>query len=135
MANLVNCLWFAKLKPSKLVVTVHKPIGRSIRSPNFFCQMLRKSKFTKFYPCQLFLLYGTSKTKHHEAPGVLQPQTPCFRNSLLGLWPPPSRSAPEKPSNVNNLVQYGTADYLQKIGGWLWAWYILNSHIQGISWV
>jgi len=35
-----------------------------IHSPNFFCQMLKMSKFTKLLPCQAFPLYGTVHNLH-----------------------------------------------------------------------
>jgi len=34
-------------------------LAESIHSPNFFCQMLKTSKFAKLYAHQTFLLYGT----------------------------------------------------------------------------
>jgi len=34
-------------------------LAESIHSPNFFCQMLKTSKFTKLYTHQTFLLYGS----------------------------------------------------------------------------
>jgi len=33
-------------------------LAESIHLPNFFCQMLKTSKFAKFYPHQTFPLYG-----------------------------------------------------------------------------
>jgi len=33
-------------------------LAESIHSANFFCQMFKMSKFTKFLPCQTFPLYG-----------------------------------------------------------------------------
>jgi len=36
-------------------------LAESIHSPNFFCQMLETSKFTKLYPSQTFPLYGIWK--------------------------------------------------------------------------
>ena len=58
LANLANCLQFAKLKPSKLVVTIDNPLADLLIRQTFFCQMLEKSKFTKHFPCQTFPLYG-----------------------------------------------------------------------------
>jgi len=38
----------------------YNPLAESIHLPNFFCQMLKMSKFAKLYTYQTFLLYGSS---------------------------------------------------------------------------
>ena len=53
----MNCPWFAKLKPSKLVVAIYNLLANLFNHQTFFRQMLRKSKSTKISPCQTFPLY------------------------------------------------------------------------------
>jgi len=40
-------------------------LAESIHFPNFFCQMLKTSKFTKLYPHQTFPLYSIVKEMAH----------------------------------------------------------------------
>ena len=49
---------FAKLKPSKLVVTINNLLADLFICQTFFYQMLEKGKFTKHSPCQTSPLYG-----------------------------------------------------------------------------
>ena len=58
MANLANRLQFAKLKPSKLVVTIDNPLADLFIRQTFFRQTLEKSRFTKHSARQTFPLYG-----------------------------------------------------------------------------
>ena len=58
LANLANCLWFAKLKPSKLVLTINNLLADLLIRQTFFRQIVEKSQFANFYPCQTFPLYG-----------------------------------------------------------------------------
>ena len=58
LANLANHLQFAKLKPSKLVVTIDNPLADLFIRQTFFCQTLEKSKFAKHSSRQTFPLYG-----------------------------------------------------------------------------
>ena len=58
MANLANCLRFAKLKPSKLVVTIDNPLANLFIRQTFFCQTLEKSRFAKHSARNTFPLYG-----------------------------------------------------------------------------
>ena len=57
--NLANHLRFTKLKPSKLAITINKPLADLFIRQTFFCQMLKKSKFVKHSPRQTFPLYGS----------------------------------------------------------------------------
>ena len=59
LANLENHPWFTKLKPSKLVHTINNLLADLLICQTFFHQMLKKSKFIKFPPCQTIPLYGT----------------------------------------------------------------------------
>ena len=56
--NLANRLQFTKLKPSKVVVTIYKPLAGLFIHKFFFCQTFEKSKFAKHSPHQTFPLYG-----------------------------------------------------------------------------
>ena len=58
LANLANRLRFAKLKPSKLVVTIDNPLADLFIRQTFFHQTLKKSRFTKHSARQTFPLYG-----------------------------------------------------------------------------
>ena len=58
LANLANCSWFAKLKPSKLVLTINYLLVDLLIRQTFFHQMLEKSWFTKLSSLQTFLLCG-----------------------------------------------------------------------------
>ena len=58
LANLANRLRFAKLKPSKLVVTIDNPLADLFIRQTFFRQTLEKSRFAKHYARQTFPLYG-----------------------------------------------------------------------------
>ena len=58
MANLANRPQFAKLKPSKLVLTINNLLADVLIQQTFFRQMLETSEFTKLSPCQTFPLYG-----------------------------------------------------------------------------
>jgi len=40
-------------------------LAESIHSPNFFCQMLKTSKFAKLFHCQTFPLYGISSNQNN----------------------------------------------------------------------
>ena len=55
---MVNHLWFAKLKPSKLVLRIDNLLGDLLIRQTFFRQMLEKSWLTKLSPRQTFPLYG-----------------------------------------------------------------------------
>ena len=59
--NLANRLQFAKLKSSKLVVTIDNRLANLFICQTFFCQTLEKSRFAKHSAPQTFLLYGNSK--------------------------------------------------------------------------
>ena len=63
LANLANHLRFAKLKPSKLVVTIDNPLADLFIRQTFFHQTLEKSRFAKHSARQTFLLYGTGFLK------------------------------------------------------------------------
>ena len=58
LANLANRLRFAKLKPSKLVVTIDNPLADLFICQTFFCQMFEKSIFAKHSAHQTFPLCG-----------------------------------------------------------------------------
>ena len=60
LANLANRRWFAKLKPSKWVVTIDNLLAELFIRQTFFRQMLRKGEFAKVSPCQTFPLHGNS---------------------------------------------------------------------------
>ena len=47
LANLANRLRFAKLKPSKLIVTIDNPLPDLFIRQTFFCQTLENSRFAK----------------------------------------------------------------------------------------
>ena len=61
LTNLVNRPRFAKLKLSKLVITINYLLADLLIRQTFFCQMLETSQFAKLSPCQSFSLYGNSK--------------------------------------------------------------------------
>ena len=63
LANLANRLRFAKLKPSKLVVTIDNPLADLFIRQTFFRQTLEKSRFAKHSARQTFPLYGTLDDK------------------------------------------------------------------------
>ena len=54
LANLANGPWFAKLKPSKLVLIINNLLADLLIRQTFFCQMLETSQFVKLSPCQTF---------------------------------------------------------------------------------
>ena len=56
--SLANHLWFAKLKPSKLVLTIDNLLADLLIRQTCFRQMLEKSQFAKLSPHQTFPLYG-----------------------------------------------------------------------------
>ena len=58
LANLANRLRFAKLKPSKLVVTIDNPLADLFIRQTFFRQTLEKSRFAKHSARQTFPLYS-----------------------------------------------------------------------------
>ena len=58
LVNLANRLWFTKLKPSNLVLTIDNLLADLLIHQTFFHQMLKKSQFAKRSPHQTFLLYG-----------------------------------------------------------------------------
>ena len=58
LANLANCLRFAKLKPSKLIVTIDNPMADLFIRQTFFCQTFENSRFAKHSARQTFPLYG-----------------------------------------------------------------------------
>ena len=60
LANLANRLRFAKLKPSKLIVTIDNPMSDLFICQTFFRQTFENSRFTKHSACQTFPLYGTT---------------------------------------------------------------------------
>ena len=47
LVNLVDCPWFAKLKPSNLVLTIDNLLADLLIHQTFLGQMLKKSQFTK----------------------------------------------------------------------------------------
>ena len=55
---MANHLRFAKLKPSKLVVTIDSLLADLFIHQTFLHQMLENSKFAKHSPRQTFPLYG-----------------------------------------------------------------------------
>ena len=55
LANLANCLQFAKLKSSKLVVTIN-PLSDLFIRQAFFYQTLEKNKFAKLSTRKTFLV-------------------------------------------------------------------------------
>ena len=57
LANLANSSWFAKLKPSKLVLTINNLLCDLLIHQTFFCQMLEESVY-QTCPYQTFPLYG-----------------------------------------------------------------------------
>jgi len=59
LGNLANHPWFAKLKPSKFLLTILTFWLNLFICQTFFCQMIKMNKFAKLSPCQTFLLYGT----------------------------------------------------------------------------
>ena len=59
LANLVNGLRFAKLKPSKLIVTIDNPLADLFIRQTFFRQTLENSRFAKHSARQTFPLYGS----------------------------------------------------------------------------
>ena len=58
LANLANRLRFAKLKPSKLVLTINNLLADLLIHQTFPRQMLETSHFAKLFPHQTFPLYG-----------------------------------------------------------------------------
>ena len=60
LVNLVNRLRFAKLKPSKVVVSMNNLLADLLIRQTFFHQTLEKSKFAKHSPRQTIPLYGSS---------------------------------------------------------------------------
>ena len=58
LANLANRPWFAKLKPSNLVLTIEYLLADLLIRHTFFREMLKKSQFAKVSPRQTFTLYG-----------------------------------------------------------------------------
>ena len=61
LANVANHQRFAKLKPSKLVIIIITLWLNLFIRQTFPHQTLKKSKFTKVYPRQTFLLYKKRK--------------------------------------------------------------------------
>ena len=59
LANSANRLRFAKLKPSKIVVTIDNPLADLFIRQTFFRQTLEKSRLTKHSAHQNFPLYGS----------------------------------------------------------------------------
>ena len=49
MANLANCPPYAKLKPSKLVLTINNLLADLLIHQTFFCQVLKTSQFAKLF--------------------------------------------------------------------------------------
>ena len=64
LANLANRLWFAKLKPSILVLTIDNLLADFLIRQTFFRQMLEKSQFAKlsrytvFCKSMFYLVYS-----------------------------------------------------------------------------
>ena len=56
--SLANRLRFAKLKPSKLIVTIDNPMADLVICQTFFCQTFENSRFGKHSARQTFPLYG-----------------------------------------------------------------------------
>ena len=71
LANLANRLRFAKLKPSKLVVTIDNPLADLLICQTFFRQTLEKSRFAKCSARQTFPLYGMPAHPEHSASFML----------------------------------------------------------------
>ena len=59
--NLANRPQFAKLKPSKLIVTIDNPMADLFIRQTFFRQMFENSRFVKHSARQTFPLYGIIK--------------------------------------------------------------------------
>ena len=77
LMNLVNCLKFAKLKPSKVVVTINNPSADLFICQTSSHQTLEKSKFAKQSPRQTFLPYGNPR------PNVMKFKTgPPFKTTV-----------------------------------------------------
>ena len=53
LAALVNRLWFAKLKPSKLVLTINSLLADLLFCQTFFCIMLERVNLPNFTPASL----------------------------------------------------------------------------------
>ena len=58
LANLVNRPWFAKLKPSKLVLIINNLLADLLIRQTFFRQMLEMNQFANVSPRQSFPPYG-----------------------------------------------------------------------------
>ena len=54
LAILINRLWFTKLKPSKVLVTINNPLVDLFICQAFFCQTLQKSNSPNILPAKLF---------------------------------------------------------------------------------
>ena len=66
LANLVNCPWFGKIKPSKLVLTINNLLA-DLPTCQTFCHIFKKSKFAKLFSCQTFPLYSiTTPRRGHD---------------------------------------------------------------------
>ena len=67
--NLANHPRFAKLKPSKLVLTINNLLADLLICQTFFHQMYKTSQFVKLSPHQTFPLYGIRHNVvfHYEA--------------------------------------------------------------------
>ena len=50
LAKLVNYLWFTKLKPSNLVLTIDNLLADLLIRQTFFYEMLENSQFAKLIP-------------------------------------------------------------------------------------
>ena len=66
LVNLMNCPWFAKLKPSKLVLTIDSLLA-DLFIHYFFHQMLEKNKFTKLshYSFSIILVWFVCVITHN----------------------------------------------------------------------
>ena len=65
-ANSANHSWFAKLKPTKLVLTINYLLADLLICQTFFHQMFEKSQFAKLSPRQTFPLYGMRRQEEGE---------------------------------------------------------------------
>ena len=65
LANLANRLQFAKLKPSKLIVTIDNPLADLFIRQTFFRQTLEKRRFVKHSACKLshYMVYPIYEAK------------------------------------------------------------------------
>ena len=85
LANLVNHLQFAKLKPSKVLVTINNYLADLFIRQTFFRQALEKSKFTKHSFHQTFPLYGLQNTKSNYFKSSLYITINTVDDTIIGV--------------------------------------------------